>query len=832
MVFDVVARTSGAEGSFRAVAKEASGAAASFDRLGKAAAGITVAVAAFSVAAATKFEQSMTKINTQAGVPVGQLKGLSQALLDLAPKVGEGPDALATSLYHVESAFRTTGITAGKAIDIVKQASELAQIGGANLEDTTQAIIGTLSSKIRGVKDAQDAAAQLNQLVGTGDTTLEAVTKAIGTGILPVAQTLGLSFNDISAALATLSDNATPIDEAATRFRTTLSIIEKGSPAAQKALQGIGITSTQLGDDFRKPDGLLVALDDLKSHLDKTSLTATQKAQLILSAFGGAKSGATFLTLFDELDRLKSKYADAGTSAQAAAKFQAAWAQQQQTEAQKLKNLQASWESFEIQFGEKILPLLKDITTDLSQHPGIIKAAAGAVAVLAGAWTLSKFAGVFSLIGKLTTAIRGIGAAATVAGGEVTAANLAGGAAIAGRTGGIVALDGGAAALAGGRGALATRNATAYKALFAGTDAELAGGAAAAGGAGLLGGVGVGTAVAGGALVGGAVVGGSTLLAKYLQRNNNKPGERAKFDDFLGKWAPGLTKIPQFADSSNKDRLAAYADQIGGLDKKLKNFYGDAQDNKAINSFQTALKNSTIDLQSSSKSLDLHSAKNATDKASILSNQAALGVLGEKAVLAAKAYEHGTGVQSDYTAALKLSIPQILDQAQKTGISRQAAADYLNQIIQIPGYHVTTLGLVKDAAQKAIDDYLVAISKIPRFVTTYINAVATGTAQSVAGGTQGTLAGLYGAGAAGQIPGRAAGGIAKGWTWVGEKGKELAYFGSDARIVSHQDSMAAVGGPAMQVNNPTVNIHNNVDAREVAQQVGASVRTAVRARRL
>lgn len=45
----------------------------------------------------------------------------------------------------------------------------------------------------------------------------------------------------------------------------------------------------------------------------------------------------------------------------------------------------------------------------------------------------------------------------------------------------------------------------------------------------------------------------------------------------------------------------------------------------------------------------------------------------------------------------------------------------------------------------------------------------------------------------------AKGGVGRGWSWVGERGPELVNFGSPSRVLSNADSMAAVGGPTINV---------------------------------
>src|SRR6185312_1996816 len=137
---------------------------------------------------------------------------------------------------------------------------------------------------------AADAMAFMNRIVGIGDMRMEKLAQSISTGVLPAFKSAGLGMTDYGAALATLTDNVTPADEAATRLRMTVSLMAAPSGPAIKALHSIGIGSTQLANDLRKPDGLLVAVDDLKSHLHASGKTAAEQNQVIQKAFGGGRT--------------------------------------------------------------------------------------------------------------------------------------------------------------------------------------------------------------------------------------------------------------------------------------------------------------------------------------------------------------------------------------------------------------------------------------------------------------------------------------------------------------------------------------------------------------
>ncbi len=370
--------------------------------IGKGIALTAVVVGYESLKMAAHFESSMARVQTMAGASAQELKYMNKAILDLSPKVGVGPDALAESLYHVESA----GFRSQKALDMVTASAKLSALGQDDINSSTQAVVATLASNIKGVRDANDAAALILHTVGTGDMTMHQFTQALGTGILATASTVGLAFKDIGAAIATLTDNAIPADQAATKLRTSLLMMVNPSGPAIAALRSINMNSTQLAMDLQKPDGLKVALDDIRKHLNSAfplnkgpvaSIDAQRRAvdsykttlmgagvsgkeldkmvakytealkhgttntvlqeQAFAKMFGGSKNAGTMMVLFNEqLDRMNPKLASFGTATSRAAEMQAAWAKQQGTLNQQLKKFRERVDAAAIRLGEKLLP--------------------------------------------------------------------------------------------------------------------------------------------------------------------------------------------------------------------------------------------------------------------------------------------------------------------------------------------------------------------------------------------------------------------------------------------------------------------------------------------
>src|SRR6266487_4047477 len=302
-----------------------------------------------SIMLATKFDAAMERVHTQAGASQAEVEKMSGAMLDLAPKVGTGPEALAESLFHVES----VGLRGAKALDTVAASAKLAKVGNADLEQTTNAVAAAFVTQMKDAKSLNQIVGLLNATIGQGNMKLNDLTAAISTGILPVAKNFGLGLADVGGALAVMTDRGMHADEAATRLKMTMTMMEAPTAKASKALHSVGLSSTQLALDMHKPEGLVVALTDLKSHMDKAGLSAVKQAQVIAAVFGGGRSSAGVQTLMNNLTALdeKTKGVTAGVN-----KFGEAWAKTQRTAKFQWDQLKASMESAGVKLGNVLLP--------------------------------------------------------------------------------------------------------------------------------------------------------------------------------------------------------------------------------------------------------------------------------------------------------------------------------------------------------------------------------------------------------------------------------------------------------------------------------------------
>lgn len=329
---------------------------------GLAAAGFAV-IGVEAVKMASKFDSEMTLLQTQAGVSADKIGGLKKGVLDLAGKVGQDPDSLAESLFHVESNFESMGISSSKALKLTETAAKGATVGHANLVDVTNALTAAVAANIPGVENLDGAMGILNATVGVGDMKMQDLAKAFGSGMVATVKGFGLNIQDVGAALAVFGDNNIRGALAGNQLRMSVMALAKPVQGGAAALKSIGLEQTTLAKDMQK-GGLKLALEDLVAHMQAAGISSKQQGQFITDAFG-RKAGAGLNILVGQMDRLESKYP---ALEEGAKNFGKSWADTQKTFAFQMKALQASFDALMISVGEKIIPPLQSFIHLLAAH--------------------------------------------------------------------------------------------------------------------------------------------------------------------------------------------------------------------------------------------------------------------------------------------------------------------------------------------------------------------------------------------------------------------------------------------------------------------------------
>jgi TP901 family phage tail tape measure protein len=305
---------------------------------------------------AAKFNQEMLRVHTLAGVSTNQLAQLKSGVLALAGQVGESPDSLAESLYHVASNLASVGATGPEMLGAVKIAAEGAQVGGADLVDVTNALGAAIASGIPGVQNYASAMGALNATVGAGDMTMQNLAEAMGTGFLSNVKIYGSTLNDVGAILATFGDNNIRGAHAGTQLRMSVQSIAVQASTATPYLKELGLQVGELGQ-YQSLHGTVATINLLVEKLKASGIAHTEWGNIITQLFG-KKAGAGIAVLIDQYGRLDSKLA---VLKKGASDFGSEWAQQQQTVSQEWKNLKEGLDALAIKLGTVFLPISQKV---------------------------------------------------------------------------------------------------------------------------------------------------------------------------------------------------------------------------------------------------------------------------------------------------------------------------------------------------------------------------------------------------------------------------------------------------------------------------------------
>lgn len=405
--------------------------------IGMVAGGIAAGIGVISVKWAADFQAHMTRLYTAAGLSNEQLKKvgmtssqLNDQVLKLGTQVGFTGTQMAEALYHPISA----GLDLKSALAVVTESAKEAKISGASLEDTTYSLSSVMKAFNFPANAAKSTMASLNAIVGQGDMRFQDFNQSIKNWA-PTAAQMGISVNSMGSGLAYLTDRGNSAEVAATRLTMGISMmttpsqkatkmltglglastdVKASSSAMQKAMQAAGITQNKLAMDLKKPDGLYVALKDLKDGLHKAGVSGTEADSVLAKIFGGGRSDKAIMSLMQNLDGLKTKFQDIQKASKTSA-FDSAWAKTQKTFQNQLHQTEAALVNMGIKLGTILMPYVQKFlgwiqkgVTWLSQHKGAVIALAGALGTTLVAAIVAVGTAMFAAFGWVEAIVLGV----------------------------------------------------------------------------------------------------------------------------------------------------------------------------------------------------------------------------------------------------------------------------------------------------------------------------------------------------------------------------------------------------------------------------------------
>jgi TP901 family phage tail tape measure protein len=210
---------------------------------------------------ALDFDASMLKIQSLVGESAEQVQAWRGDVLEMSRVLPQSADELAQALYFITS----SGIDSSAALEVL---NSTARASAAGLGET-QMLADLATSAMNAYGPANLSAAETMDIliaaIREGKAEPEEFASSLGRVIAP-AQNLGVSFDQVTGAMASMSLVGISADEAATGLRATLMALQKPSAGQKKAAEALGLSFDEIRKSVREK-GLLSTLTDLRDRI-------------------------------------------------------------------------------------------------------------------------------------------------------------------------------------------------------------------------------------------------------------------------------------------------------------------------------------------------------------------------------------------------------------------------------------------------------------------------------------------------------------------------------------------------------------------------------------
>lgn len=380
----------------------------------KVGAGMTVAGGAiigalgFAAKGASDFDVAMREVNTLIGLSEADFKALSDQTIKLSSELGVDAVGATKALYQAISA----GVPQDNAIDFMRVATKAAIAGVTETKTAVDGLSTVLNAFKLPMSDAALVADVMFTTVRTGKTTFDELSKSIF-NVAPLAASTGVKFEEVTAAISTLTKQGVPTSVATTQIRAAIQGLIRPSEDMTKIFKAAGFESGELA---LKQIGLQKSLEIV------TKATGGNKGELtkLLGSIEGvgAALGVTGASSQMFAGDLEAARAAAGASSKAYDEMNKSAARQYETLMVQLRNLR-------IEIGNKVLPVLMQlfervkpvifaITEWIQKNPeltGQIVMATGAIGgmMFAVGPLLYALPGLVTLVSQLGVMFKGVG---------------------------------------------------------------------------------------------------------------------------------------------------------------------------------------------------------------------------------------------------------------------------------------------------------------------------------------------------------------------------------------------------------------------------------------
>ena len=241
------------------------------------------AIGAAGAKMAIDFEKNMTKINTLVGISGKEVQKLSQDVMALSGQTAQAPAELAEGLFFLTSA----GLRGANAMEALEAVSKGVAVGLGEQSDLAKVAAAAQNAYGEETISAAEALDVFAGAVKEGMFEASDLAEVLGTQ-LGMAASLGISFQEANAFIATYTKTTGDARSATTSFGGVMMALAKTTPKMEKALMRVGL-SGNIVREMLGEQGLMQTLINIKTAFEDNNVPLTDffsKSQALKGVLG------------------------------------------------------------------------------------------------------------------------------------------------------------------------------------------------------------------------------------------------------------------------------------------------------------------------------------------------------------------------------------------------------------------------------------------------------------------------------------------------------------------------------------------------------------------
>ena len=245
-----------------------------------------------------EFEKAMAEVGTMLrGLDQELLPSLTTSIEALSLATGKSVTDLARGLYQVLSA----GVEASKAIKVLEVATKLAVGTLTDAETAVDALTTVLNAYGLSAEQAAHIADVMDMTIKEGKLRMEELANALGY-VVPIAAQAGISFEEVSAAIATLTKQGISCQKATRGLRQVINNLIAPSSEATTAMGKLGVVYDDLILQAIGLEGVMQKINDATGGQVSLVATLIPNVQALSSGLGLiANDGEIFASTADAI---------------------------------------------------------------------------------------------------------------------------------------------------------------------------------------------------------------------------------------------------------------------------------------------------------------------------------------------------------------------------------------------------------------------------------------------------------------------------------------------------------------------------------------------------